>query len=270
MAVIMGVQGLGFRVPAYICVSPWSSSLLPWVGFCSGKSATHLPQGVPLTSRSEDATECQEFPGSNERPIRGSTKLIWIDRCVTNRIPAKLEQDHTHHKYTSLRPSPLTQMMTIQNLGATRKLMRAEIHARPYMCSPQTHATTGRIQYHTPAAAGPSLHETPSDKNVGETQDKLQTHTATQDPIRACPQLYATTGEIWYHTPTGAGVWYHLAPLHQNPPDKSTDEAPHVVPMCAAPENSEGPALCDVTTPAAAGVVISDYLYQCGRPGHPA
>ncbi|KAF9505573.1 hypothetical protein BS47DRAFT_1367979 [Hydnum rufescens UP504] len=117
------------------------------------------------------------------------------------------------------------------------------------MRSPQTHVTTGRIQYHTPTAVGPSLREAPSDKNVGETQDKLWTCAATQDLIRACPQL---------------------SPLRQNPPNESTDEAPHVVPMSTAAENSEGPALCDITTPVAVGVVISDYIYWHGRSGHPA
>ncbi|KAF9508747.1 hypothetical protein BS47DRAFT_1365740 [Hydnum rufescens UP504] len=106
----------------------------------------------------------------------------------------------------------------------------------------------GRIQYHTPTVAGPSLRKTPSDKNMGETQDELWMRAATQDPIRACPQL---------------------SPLCQNLPDESTDEAPHVVPTCAAAENSEDPALRNVTTPVAVGVVISDYLYQHGRSGHP-
>ncbi|KAF9505723.1 hypothetical protein BS47DRAFT_1367867 [Hydnum rufescens UP504] len=125
----------------------------------------------------------------------------------------------------------------------------------------------GRIWYHTPTAAGPSLHKTQSDKNVGETQDKLWMCAATQDLIRACPQLYAMTSEIWYHTPTRAGVVPSSPPLCQNLPDESMDEAPPVVPMCAAAENSEGPALCNITTPMAAGVVISVAINTSPFPG---
>ncbi|KAF9514191.1 hypothetical protein BS47DRAFT_1361860 [Hydnum rufescens UP504] len=116
------------------------------------------------------------------------------------------------------------------------------------MRSPQTHATTGRIRYHTPTAAGVWYYLVPP---CAKPQDELWTCAATQDPITARPQLYATTSEIQYHTPAGVGP-----PLHQNPSDKSTDEAPPVVPTCAAVKNPEGPALRDVTTPAAAGVVI--------------
>ncbi|KAF9504205.1 hypothetical protein BS47DRAFT_1368958 [Hydnum rufescens UP504] len=106
----------------------------------------------------------------------------------------------------------------------------------------------GRIWYHTPAAAGPSLHET----HLTRTWVRPRMNFRCMQPLktRSEPALNCTTHPL------------EQAPLCQNPPNESMDSAPHVVPMCTAAKNPEGPALCDITTPAGAGVVIPDYLYQ--------
>ncbi|KAF9503167.1 hypothetical protein BS47DRAFT_1452724 [Hydnum rufescens UP504] len=90
--------------------------------------------------------------------------------------------------------------------------------------------------------SGPSLHETPSDKNVK--------YSTTHPPEWVCGTIYC----------------YSRSPLCQNPPNESMDEAPHVVPMSAAKRVQPYATL---PHPSAVGVVISDYLYWRGRSGHP-
>ncbi|KAF9513217.1 hypothetical protein BS47DRAFT_1362563 [Hydnum rufescens UP504] len=97
------------------------------------------------------------------------------DPCKTRTGPHTLQV----HKSKALTPNPNDDDT---KPGATQKLMRAKIHTRLYMCSPQTHTMKGRIQYHTPAVAGPSLHETPSDKNVK--------YSTTHPPEWVCGTIY--------------------------------------------------------------------------------
>ncbi|KAF9504166.1 hypothetical protein BS47DRAFT_1368991 [Hydnum rufescens UP504] len=105
-----------------------------------------------------------------------------------------------------------------------------------------------------------------SPKPMGQQAEYGTTHPLRQVPPCMKPHLtrmwvkYSTTHLLeWV---CGTIYCYSRPPLCQNLPNKSMDEAPHVVPMCAAPENSEGPALHDITTPMAAGVVISVITFK--------
>ncbi|KAF9508351.1 hypothetical protein BS47DRAFT_1366043 [Hydnum rufescens UP504] len=90
--------------------------------------------------------------------------------------------------------------------------------------------TIDKIAYHTPAAAA---RKSPTQKRDVCSHLPPATRNPIQEPSARTPATYTMMDEIWYHTPTAAG----LPSMHKTPPNKNTANFQDEKEMCAATHN---------------------------------